>query len=572
MKIGKVGIYIDQKEVENRWSNGMNVFELYILEVFEHLRLPFQMVEDLSNLQSYDALVIGVMEENPKAMSRIVEYAEAGGTVISYGGLNRLADWLGFRKASEVQRGYAFLNDDFNQDKPLRFLQAEPWEQVTPSDNVSEKGKIYITNKVQNDSEVVALHQIKVGKGHIDRWAISIPKTIVGIQQGTQPVSKDGVPAPDGSANLDEGILKADDGFELDWNLDREQTGTGIPYFSLPYADLWREVMIEHLLNRVIEKNVTLPFLAYWPADVEHMAMISHDSDLNEDASAITTLDVLRKHGIHSTWCMIMPGYDQSIYEQVKNDGHELAFHYNALKAEEGIWGEEAFREQLNILKKASNTNDIVSNKNHYTRFEGWGEFFTWCEKCGIEVDQSRGPSKKGNIGFLFGTCHPFFPIASADENNRFYNVLELGFLTQDLNHHALADTSVIDPFLNHVKLVNGVAHFLFHQYHIHHQEDVYEAIQQLIVQAKQEGFTFWTSRQINEWERKRRKISIIGVDHNHHVLTLDDVNVEDAVAYIPIPNSNNTCNEKIVERFGIPCIEKKILRQSVKKIGKEMA
>jgi len=80
-----------------------------------------------------------------------------------------------------------------------------------------------------------------------------------------------------------------------------------------------------------------------------------------------------------------------------------------------------------------------------------------------VKCDQTRGPSKQGNTGFLFGTCQPYFPISWFNEHNRFYDVLEVGFLSQDLDIGTWADRSVVKPFLEQVYAFEGVAHILFH-------------------------------------------------------------------------------------------------------------
>lgn len=558
MKIAKIGILFDEKEAQLNWLEGQNIFGSYLFEILEHIRLPYKKVTGMDDYDSFDVLIISHSSDSEVANAKIVDYIYAGGTVISYGGLDSVRTTLGFSNKHVSQKGYADLSTFLNQSTPLRFLDAEPWTQDTDLE-VTEFGSV--VDEAKTWKEASALQRIKYGSGTIERWSIKIPQTVVGLQQGTKPVVEDGIAAPDGSANLDEGILKAEDGFELDWVQDRTFTETGMLYFEHPYADLWKEVIIEHLLKIVLEKDLTLPFLNYWPANVQHVAMISHDSDLNVDESAQITLDTLKAENVQSTWCMIAPGYSPSIYDQIKKDGHEIALHYNALEMEEGVWSEEAFHSQFAWVKKATNTDHIVSNKNHYTRFEGWGELYTWCENNGIQVDQSRGPSKKGNIGFLFGTCHPYFPIAWSDEKNRLYDVLEIGFLTQDLNHNTLSDVSVIQPFLDGVKRVNGVAHFLFHQYHIYNQPKVREAIVQLITTAKSQGFTFWTSKQINDWERARRRLSIdeISLSEDNKATNLDGE--DDFVILIPISEEQATGENGLVKRFGISCKQVRVKR-----------
>jgi hypothetical protein len=176
-------------------------------------------------------------------------------------------------------------------------------------------------------------------------------------------------------------------------------------------------------------------------------------------------------------------------------------------------WDEAEFHRQFNWFKQAAGLQRVTSNKNHYTRFEGWGELFRWLEADGIELDQTRGPSKRGNVGLLFGTCHPYFPIAWHDEANRRYDVIELGFLTQDLDLGNWADHSVIAPFLDQTQRVRGVAHFLFHPVHLHAQPPVRAVFHQVVGEARRRGFVFWTAQQINAWTRARRRLRVVSID-----------------------------------------------------------
>ncbi|MEK5214689.1 hypothetical protein [Psychrobacillus sp. FSL H8-0487] len=548
MNVANIGIIFDEVNAEKNWANGSNVFENFLFEILDHFRLPYKKINEIDEYSDFDLLIVGHTSNSVAASAKILAYAHTGGTVVSYGGLDAIRSKLGFANMFSTSKGYADLSAFLNQPTPLRFLDAQPWI-LKGNLEVKEFGSV--SDEAKTWQGASALQKIQYGTGTIERWSIPIPQTIVGLQQGTKAVVEDGTPAPDGSANLDEDILKAEDGFELDWVLDRAFTESGMPYFPHPYADLWKEVIIEHLIKIALGKGLTLPFLDFWPAGVEHVAMISHDSDLNVDESAQITLDTLKAADVQTTWCMIAPGYSPSIYDQIKENGHEIALHYNALEMEDGVWSEETFHSQKEWLEKTTSTAQIVSNKNHYTRFEGWGELYVWCENNGIQVDQSRGPSKKGNVGFLFGTCHPYFPIAWADEKNRLYDVLEIGFLTQDLNHNTLSDVSVIQPFLNGVKLVNGVAHFLFHQHHIYNQPKVKEAIIQLITTAKEQGFTFWTSKQINDWERARRSVTIDGTSRSGIKVTSLD---EESDFVLLIPVADNVESDLVVKRFGICC------------------
>lgn len=564
MRMARIGVLSDQQAAGRRQRYGINVFESYIGEVLAHAGLPFQWINRVEDIQDCDpdVLIIALAEEDPETEEAIWAYSEQGGTVISYGGLNRLAARLGCFELRELPVGYTYpdLQGAFG-NVSLRHLGAKPWETGDASEAYGAQSSGTLRNDTPDGTEAGAVRlQFSVGQGRIDRWSVNIPKTIVMFQQGIGPVLHDGVPARDGTGSVDEGILKADDRCGMDWELDRLHTETGAPYFAYPYADIWRERLIAHLLQIVTGKGMTVPLIGYWPDGVPCVATISHDSDHNIDESAETTLDVLKECGIHSTWCMIEPGYSPSVYERVLREGHELAFHYNALDVQDGRWSGDEFDRQFEWLKQATGLHAITSNKNHYTRYEGWGDLFEWCEQNGIQADQTRGPSKKGNIGFLFGTCHPYFPIAWFDRHNRLYDVLEISFLTQDLDHITLADSSVVIPFLEQTAKAEGAAHFLFHQVHIHQQPAVTDALRKVVAEAVKRGFHFWTSEQINHWERARRGIRIDGIDEQGEIMASGTKGVNDIIVYLPLPDKE--AGPDVMARFGVPC-RKLVLNRS---------
>ncbi|RAV08039.1 hypothetical protein [Paenibacillus contaminans] len=574
MRIAKVAVYVDRQAAERHWHYGLNVFQTYIYEILEHAGIAYEKVDRADRLDgsAYDVVIASLTNEDAAGSQALWDAAAAGSTVIAYGGLSALAGKIHAIQLPASSAGYALLPEAIGETRPLRFTAAQPWGVAPEAGQVRQEGTVRLHHPEGKDIAPLLL-VFPIEKGELHRFAVDIPTTVVHLQQGMSPVLFDGVPAPDGSAPLNEGILKADDRISLDWELDRIHSETGQPYFPHPYADLWREALVSHLLRTVTDKGMTLPFVGYWPDGVQHVALISHDSDGNIDESAETTLRVLKEQDIRSSWCMIEPGYSPEVYDKILGDGHELAFHYNALTTDKGFWDEAEFKRQFGWLKEATKLDRIVSNKDHYTIFHGWGDLFAWCESVGIQVDQTRGPSKRGNVGYLFGTCHPYMPIAWANERNRMYDVMEIGFLTQDLDIDRWADSSVIVPFLEQAARVEGIAHFLFHQVHLHTKESVRKAFARFVQEAKSRGFVFWTAEEINAWERSRRQVRIQtsgeGVDVQV-ALTLqagaEAASASEAsgkadgipaktVVWIPLPAGQ--ASPESVLKFGVPCLKK---------------
>jgi hypothetical protein len=154
-------------------------------------------------------------------------------------------------------------------------------------------------------------------------------------------------------------------------------------------------------------------------------------------------------------------------------------------------WSEREFsRQHQGLVKLLGQT--PVTNKNHYLRWEGDCEFFDWCARHGIQLDQSKGASKTGEGGFNFGTSRPYFPVTF---EGRMIDVLELPTPLQDLN--VFAPQEVVDPLLAMVRRTHGVLHLLFHPAHAQ-REGVMAALLMAVQKARAMGMEWRTARRIN--------------------------------------------------------------------------
>lgn len=153
------------------------------------------------------------------------------------------------------------------------------------------------------------------------------------------------------------------------------------------------------------------------------------------------------------------------------------------------------------------------------------------------------------------------------------YDVLEIGFLTQDLDIGRWADSSVIVPFLEQAARVEGIARFLFHQVHLHNHEGARASFAMFEREAKARGFAFWTAEEINAWERSRRqaRLQTSGVGLDLEVSLMAQGDAEDVSPSEGKSERNSSgygdmgsaarrsCRSGRGVKFGVPCLRKVI-------------
>lgn len=391
--------------------------------------------------------------------------------------------------------------------------------------------------------EYPALIENAIGAGRCLLLTPDVTGAIVRIQQGVA-VTRDGVPAPDGTAPLNDGVLKSDDGQALDWLLDREDVpnAPGLRAFLQPVADQWRGLVLRAIFYLAEKQNAAIPLLWYYPDNLPALGHVSHDTDQNAPAQAWKLLDTLRQTEIQSTWCVILPGYEPEIIAAIRQAGHELATHFDALS--DGCpWTEETFDAQWQELRALFGDNP-ATNKNHYLRWEGDTEFFDWCLRRGLTMDQSKGASKTGEAGFNFGACHPYRPVAP---DGTVLPIHELTTPTQDLQ--VFAPEAIVPPLLDAVMRQHGILHFLFHPAHIE-KPGVADALLRAVAAGRERGLRWWTAGAISRWENARRAAAWQTDDRGRVSLTAaPDAALPGATLLILAPRDDNAA--ETVERWG---------------------
>ena len=522
-----LGVLLDAQDRAWTWERSENHYGEYIREVLEHAGIPFSPLnrDDLSRLLPSIVLLPYPLRLRPQEVAALSLHVRAGGTVVACGGVEGGDELFGLRASRRYlaeatlhwPEGGLGLRGGAMPVWGAQLVQAATGGGEDLGEVQSGAGETGIAARLKRLGDGLALY-----------LAVDIPRSVVTMQQGV-PVMGDTRGAPDGTAPVDDRILKCDDGAVIDWAF-REESPEG-PVFATPYGDRLRELLLAAIATCAEHLELPLPMVWYWPDGLPAVATLSFDTDSNEGPDGWAFLEVLEHLEVLGTWCVMYPGgYPRELYDAIAARGHEIALHFDGLTSDlkdvpHCGWSEADFRYQHAWLRQETGVTHVRSQKNHVTRWEGWLEFFRWVERAGIAVEQSKGPSKIGNLGFPFGTCHPWRPLEDLRHDNRLMDLLELSFLTHDM-HHSERRVALGRQLLDVTKEHAGVAHFIFHPQRIH-ERGMRDAIADLVRYAREQGVPWWTSEQIGTWEVCRREVQVRASQHDGVL----EVEIEDAPA-----------------------------------------
>ncbi len=484
---------------------------IYIREVLQRAGVFFDevapaklpsMVADAKTI----VLLAGDLPLKPNECKAVTQLVQKGGFVIGVGGTSGLDQVFGVKEKHPLAEGWIRITaPEHPVTRALRSSLHVFGGYAFATDSATALAEI---DSGKQGAKGSVISENRFGQGRAILLGPDLLFSIVHIQQGV-PVLQDGTPAPDDSAELNDGELKAEDGMVLDWQRDRTpMQPDGVPAFLEPISDELREIILRSLFYAATEQGCTMPVLWYWPRGLKAVGHISHDTDGHDPQKAVALLKVMNHCKVKSTWCTLYPGgYPREFYDTLKKQGFEIALHYDARTGgPKTSWSKENFVLQHDWLLKEAGLTEITSNKNHFTRWENRLDFLRWCEQVGIKSDQTRGPSKRGVIGFPLGGSQPYFALDDEAQTPRFINVLQVNLLTQDLVVVCPPEygQQLVDSVLRH----HGVAHFLFHPAHIE-KPHVADALCNLVEYGRTHEMEWWTSRQIYQWETQRRNVTM---------------------------------------------------------------
>lgn len=552
-------------------NEGRSSYPAYFFEMINYLGLSYRKWNQEQWIECRPpglTVVIGAKDASAW-QEACASYCRDGNNLLLIGGTYGLQEVLGVRSKGILNEGWVEWEKDTPADglrSSFHFFHGECLELL---DDESESWGRFASFEgvLPADATFPAAIFRRIGLGCAALIAIDLMKTSCIIQQGIQ-VIRDGCPAPDGTARIDDGILKTDDGSVLDWVRDRSIAAQGqVPFHMFPIVDEWRIVLMRIMYRLANERSLVFGQVWFWPRGLAGIGHISHDSDRNSAEHALLTLELLSEAEIRSTWCVIMPGYTEDVNARIVKDNHEVALHYNALGTEipQSRWQETDFQIQLDMLKKQFPDKEIVSNKNHYLRWEGDVQFYHWCDRAGIRVEQSKGGTKEGNKGFLAGTCHPFRPQSMAMENDRVINVLNVPTLAWDPPEPSRCTEEEMYALVDRCYEVNGVAHFLFHPNRVGQRDNhVGVTMMELIRYVRGKRMEWWTSEDIWRWcdTRRRIQMEVTGKsDGKYEIIVVSEVPVKEVSLLLAInlqesmsvtrDNGLQAISLNSVERFG---------------------
>lgn len=509
----------------------------YYEEVFEHGGFGFRTLETLTaeDLRQIDVLVLagyGKLDGETRAL--VTSWVEYGGSVVCSGSPWGLEGLLGlispprhFSSAYLAQNQEDRLWPDFAER--VRFIGGD----------LCLAGKCR-TIATTNEG-FVGVSRMSAGKGLALFVGPHVGQTMARMQLGTS-VETDGIGPNDGSATLDDGLLRAEDGTVLSFEEDRGTAGDNPPYFKYPYADTLKEILIRAVMNALDHCGKCALVLWHWPNLAPAAAMLTLDCDDLDPEHIYPMYQLLSLHGCPAAWIVPAPGYPLDTYRMLTRWEHEIGSLFIA--ENKGGWTEDHLKLQRVALSRSAASQTLVTVRPIFGYWRGWDAFYDMCEVGGARVSVSKGGRQSGTSGFLFGTCHPFFG-RKADTTPRL--VMEIPYqiyMPGEVVTDAVCD-AIFAQNLSH----SGCLHVAGSPKMIT-SSTASNSLRRLIINGRSNRMAFLKPEQALDYEKARRAMrrAYSHMDREGQVVLIPDANIEGLSILLSGPVANVEMRGKSVQ------------------------
>ncbi len=509
----------------------------YYEEVFEHGGFAFRALDTVTaeDLRQIDVLVLagnGKLDGETQAL--VGSWVDNGGSVICSGSPWGLESLLGLM-AQPRHFSTAYLVN--NQEDRLWPDFAERVRFIG--------GDLCLAGKCRSVATTaegfVGVSRMQVGKGLAIFVGPHIGQTMARMQLGIS-VETDAVGPNDGSATLDDGLLRSEDGTLLSYEDDRGTAGDSKPFFKYPYADTLKDILLRAVMNATDHCGRCAIVLWQWPNLAPAAAMLTLDCDDLEPEHVYPMYQLLSLHGCPAAWIVPAPGYPLDTYRMLMRWEHEIGSLFIA--ENKSGWTEDHLKLQRTALSRSAAVQSMVTVRPIFGYWRGWDAFYDMCEVGGARVSVSKGGRQAGTAGFMFGTCHPFFS-RKADTSSRL--VMEIPYqiyMPGEVVSDAVCD-ALFAQNLNH----SGCLHFVAAPKNITNS-NISNSIRRIIINGRSNRMVFIKPEQALDYEKARRAMRRVAnhVDREGQVVLIPDANIDGLSVLISGPVANVEMRGKSVQ------------------------
>lgn len=401
-------------EISAEAAEERNVFAGYIHEILLAEGLLQFAVEDLSDtkidsslLSSFELILLTQMELAPDEADALEKYVYEGGKLILLRPPVFLSERFGLKSQERtIISGIISMSRDLwvwpsLAERKVQFYG--PADTYTYDENANITVAAWI-RALSSDAEprgFPGVVIIKHGQGEVAIFAFDMGKSTVLARQGDLNYASTGE-HPDSSGD---GFYKPDDLFTQQLETRR---------LDIPQADIVQRQLI-NVLYRLVESDVALPRVWYFPRAARAMTLLTGDSDSMTNADLMKATGISKGNsGLFTTYLLEMQTPSELV-AQLREQGHSFGVHGWAGGTRPSVEDMRATLMRMCDQFERLYGYTPLTYRGHCLIWVGWSEMASILQDMGVRMDMNFVATYR--YGYINGSG---LPMRFVDEQGRF--------------------------------------------------------------------------------------------------------------------------------------------------------